>query len=246
MQINSKIKIIAFDADDTLWLNEVYYRETEKTFVSLFNNYLSENEVSKLLLETENRNISLYGYGVKGFVLSMIETALKITKNKSDFEIIEKIIDLGKTLINKPLILFDEVNESLKSIKEQGIKLVLATKGDLLDQERKLKNSSLSTCFHHIEIMSNKNETDYLTLLQRLDISPDEFLMVGNSIKSDILPVLAIGAYAIHIPYHINWAHEMVANNVSEHKRFLEIDSICKLLPIIHQNKTAFLFNSIR
>lgn len=236
----SKIKIIAFDADDTLWVNEPYYRDTEKAFVGLLKEYLSEDKVSKLLLETETKNIELYGYGVKGFMLSMIETALRISDNKIDKKIIEKILDLGKDLIYPPMVLLDSVKETLQELNKKGLKLVLATKGDLLDQERKLKRSSLSSCFHHIEIMSNKKEADYRILLKRLEISPDEFLMVGNSIKSDILPVLAMGSYAIHLPYHTTWVHENVTNTAQNHQRFFEIKSIRELLPVIEQNKSAF------
>ncbi|MBN1651033.1 MAG: HAD family hydrolase [Bacteroidales bacterium] len=256
MEINSNIKIIAFDADDTLWVNEPYYRETERAFTRLLTDYLPdlpEDEVSKLLFETETRNIELYGYGVKGFVLSMIETALKITNEKAvqqshknagleiaDAKIINQIIELGKALLHPPMVLLDGVSETLERLNKKGLKLVLATKGDLLDQERKLKKSGLAKCFHHIEIMSNKNEEDYQNLLKRLEISSEEFLMVGNSIKSDILPVLSIGAYAIHIPYHTNWAHEMVINGQQKHERFLEIKSILELFPVIEHNKNAF------
>jgi len=252
MDIKSKIKIIAFDADDTLWVNEPYYRETEKAFVLLLQDYLPAEKVSKLLLEIESKNIKLYGYGVKGFVLSMIETVLKIkeestsiygnstTSKKPISKIITQILDLGKALINMPLVLLPDVRETLKIIKTQELKLVLATKGDLLDQERKLKKSGLAQCFHHIEIMSNKNESDYQKLLDRLEILPDEFLMVGNSIKSDILPVLSVGSYAIHIPYHTTWEHERVANTEQDHERFFKLETIQDLSPIIKKNQISF------
>lgn len=233
MKIPSKIKIIAFDADDTLWVNEPHYRETEKAFTRLLTDYLPEEKVSELLLETETANIKLYGYGVKGFMLSMIETALKVNGDQVDKKIISRILDLGKKLIHPPMVLLDGVKETLQALNKKDLKLVLATKGDLLDQERKLKNSSLSSCFHHIEIMSNKKEEDYKKLYERLDVSADEFLMVGNSIKSDILPVLALGSYAIHIPYHTTWAHENVANTAQNHKRFLEIKSILEILQVL-------------
>ncbi len=233
MNIPSTIKIIAFDADDTLWVNETYYRDTEKAFTHLLKDYLSEEKVSELLLETESGNIKLYGYGVKGFVLSMIETALKVTGNKTDKKIIAQIIELGKKLVNPTMVLLDGVEETLETLNKRGSKLVLATKGDLLDQERKLKNSGLAKCFHHIEIMSNKNQEDYQKLLDRLEILPDEFLMIGNSVKSDILPVLALGSYAVHIPYHTTWAHENVTNNAQNHERFLEIKSIVELLRVV-------------
>lgn len=233
MNIPSTIKIIAFDADDTLWVNETYYRDTERAFAHLLKDYSSEEKVSKLLLETESENIKRYGYGVKGFMLSMVETALKVSGDKVDKEIINHILDLGKKLIFPPMELLDGVKETLETLNKRGAKLVLATKGDLLDQERKLQNSGLEKCFHHIEIMSNKNQEDYQKLLDRLEISPDEFLMIGNSVKSDILPVLALGSYAIHIPYHTTWAHENVTNNAQNHERFLEIKSILELLHVV-------------
>lgn len=233
MNIPSTIKIIAFDADDTLWVNESYYRETERAFTRLLIDYLPEDKVSELLLETETGNIKLYGYGVKGFVLSMIETALKVNgDNKVDKKIISQILDLGKKLIHPPMVLLDGVKETLEILNKRGSKLVLATKGDLLDQERKLKNSGLAKCFHHIEIMSNKNEEDYQKLFDRLEISADEFLMIGNSVKSDILPVLALGSYAIHIPYHTTWAHENVLNNAQDSERFKELKSILEFLDL--------------
>lgn len=240
MKINSKIKIIAFDADDTLWVNEPYYRGIEKKYTDLLSAYLPENEINKRLLETETKNIHLYGYGVKGFVLSMIETALQITEKQENNQLIEKIIALGKELINVPLVLLEGVKESLQEIKKQGIKMVLATKGDLLDQERKLSNSGLENCFDHIEIMSNKKESDYQKLLNRLNVLPEEFLMVGNSVKSDVLPVLALGAYAIHIPYHTTWAHENVQNHAQDDIHFKEISAISEILPIIERNRNAF------
>ena len=240
MTISSKIKIIAFDADDTLWVNEPYYRDTEKAFYRLLKDYLPEDKVSQMLLETESINIKMYGYGVKGFVLSMIETALKITDNKADNKIINQIIDLGKALIYPPMVLIDGVKETLQELSKKGLNLVLATKGDLLDQERKLKKSGLAKCFHHIEIMSNKTKADYEVLIERLEILPEEFLMIGNSIKSEILPVLALGSYAIHIPYHTTWAHENVTNTAQNHQRFFEIKSIRELLSVKNLNRAAF------
>ncbi|HAG15229.1 MAG TPA: HAD family hydrolase [Bacteroidales bacterium] len=237
------IKLIAFDADDTLWVNEPFYRETEKKFTQLLADYLPEEQVSQQLFETETKNIQQYGYGVKGFVLSMIETALKITNDKVEAKIIQQILNLGKSLIRPPMELLEGVEHTLQNLNMLGLTLVLATKGDLLDQERKLERSGLASCFHHIEIMSNKNETDYLRLLNRLNILPSEFLMIGNSVKSDILPVLAIGGYAVHVPYHTTWAHEMVVNNEQNHDKYLEISSISGILNLIRENENAFLIN---
>src|SRR5882762_6745456 len=176
-------KVIAFDADDTLWDNELYFQETEKKFCELLEDFLPQHTVSRELLQTEIKNISLYGYGIKAFMLSMIETAIRITDKNIKAETIEKIINFGQELLEKPVLLMEGVEEVLKSLKTK-YRLVLATKGDLLDQERKLKKSGLADFFHHIEIMSEKMETDYQKLIQHLDIKPNEFMMIGNSLKS--------------------------------------------------------------
>ena len=168
------IKVIAFDADDTLWVNEPYFRETEKKFCNLLKDYLPEDDINSELLETEINNISIYGYGIKGFMLSMIETASKITNNSTDLELINKIISLGKEMLNKPVELLDGVEILLKKLNGD-YKLVLATKGDLLDQERKLIKSGLEKHFHHIEVMSDKKAADYKKLLKHLDCSPEHF-----------------------------------------------------------------------
>ena len=222
------IKVIAFDADDTLWINEPYFQETEKKFCSLLEDYLPQHSMAQELFKTEMDNLSLYGYGVKGFILSMVETALRVSNHTIPITVIEKIIGYGKELLAKPIELLDDVEEVLKTLKNR-YRLVVATKGDLLDQERKLKKSGLEHYFHHIEIMSDKKESDYLKLVKHLDIKPGELLMVGNSLKSDILPVLAIGGHAIHIPYHITWDHEKMDHTV-EHERFNQAETIKSVL----------------
>jgi putative hydrolase of the HAD superfamily len=225
------IKVIAFDADDTLWVNEPYFKEIEEKFCDLLEDYLPRHTLVKELFKTEIDNLSLYGYGVKGFMLSMVETALRVTNNTMNIEVIEKVLDLGKELLQKQIELLDGVENVLKTLKG-AYRLVVATKGDLLDQERKLKKSGLEHYFHHIEIMSDKQEADYLKLIKHLDIKPESFLMLGNSLKSDILPVLAIGGYAVHIPYHTTWAHETVAHHV-EHKNFWQVNTIEQVLPLL-------------
>lgn len=222
------IKVIAFDADDTLWINEPYFQETEHQFCQLLEDYLPQHTVSRELLKTEVANLSLYGYGIKGFMLSMIETALTVSNKTISLEVVEKSIALGKELLSKPIELLDGVEEVLTKLKDR-YRLVVATKGDLLDQERKLKASGLEHHFHHIEIMSDKQERDYLKLIRHLDIQPDEFLMVGNSLKSDVLPVLAIGGHGYHVPYHVTWAHEHVESSV-EHKQFKQLNKLTELL----------------
>ena len=225
----TSIKVIAFDADDTLWINEPYFQETENKCCALLEDYLPHHSVSKELFKTEMKNLAMYGYGVKGFMLSMIETILQVTNNKADPVMIQKAIEYGHELLNKPIELLDGVEDVLKALTGK-YKLVVATKGDLLDQERKLKKSGLEHYFHHIEIMSDKQEADYKKLIRHLDCKPDEFLMLGNSIKSDVLPVLAIGGHAVHVPYHTTWAHEVVEHNI-EHNNFSQIKTIADILP---------------
>jgi len=226
-----KLHVIAFDADDTLWVNEPYFRETENRFFELFQDYLPQHTVARELLKTEIENLVLYGYGIKGFILSMIETSMRISDKTIPLDVIEKIIDEGKQLLQKPVEIIDGVEEVLNSLKG-SYRLVMATKGDLLDQERKLKKSGLEHYFHHIEIMSDKREADYKKLIKHLDIKPEEFLMIGNSLKSDALPVLNIGGHAIHVPYHITWEHETVESKI-EHANFRQAASIRDVLQLL-------------
>jgi putative hydrolase of the HAD superfamily len=211
------LKVIAFDADDTLWVNEPYFRQTEERFYELLSGYSSQHTLERELLKTEIENLAIYGYGIKGFVLSMIETALRVTNNTLNAAAVEKILNLGKQMLDQPIELLDGVEDVLLTLKDK-YRLVVATKGDLLDQERKLKKSGIGHYFHHIEIMSEKDDANYLKLIKHLDIRPDELQMVGNSLKSDILPVLNIGGYAVHVPYHITWAHEHVEDNIDNEK----------------------------
>jgi putative hydrolase of the HAD superfamily len=227
------LQVIAFDADDTLWVNEPYFRETEDKFCALLEAYLPHHSVAKALFATEIANLPLYGYGVKGFMLSMIETALRVSEHTIPLTVIEQCLALGKELLAKPIELLDGVEDVLKTLTGK-YKLVVATKGDLLDQERKLKKSGLEHYFHHIEIMSEKAETDYQKLLQHLDITPASFMMIGNSLKSDILPVLQLGGHAVHIPYHTTWAHETI-NHTVQHENFVELSSIRDLLQHLPQ-----------
>jgi putative hydrolase of the HAD superfamily len=222
------LKVLAFDADDTLWVNEPYFREAEDKFCALLEDYLPHHSVAKELFKTETQNIPLYGYGVKGFMLSMVETALRISNNTVPLVVIEKALEYGKELLDKPIEMLDGIDQTLHQLKKK-YRLVVATKGDLLDQERKLKKSGLEHYFHHIEIMSDKQEADYQKLIKHLDIQPDEFLMIGNSLKSDIMPVLAIGGHAIHIPYHITWAHEAIEHSI-QHPNFQQAEKIKDIL----------------
>ena len=229
--MKNSFKIVAFDADDTLWVNEPYYRETEKKFYELLGDYASKEVLADALYKTEMQNLQLYGYGAKGLTLSMIETALRISNNGLPSDIIDAIVRLGKELINKPLVLLDDVKLVLNKLNDAGIKPILVTKGDLLDQERKLTNSGLINFFHHVEIVSNKTESDYRKLTSKLGIEPDEFLMIGNSRKSDIIPVVNIGGYAIFIPYHTSWQHEEAGKVQSDH--CMEVKSIIEIINVL-------------
>lgn len=218
----NNIQTIAFDADDTLWVNESHFQDIEADYCRLLSNYLPLEELSKELFNTEMQNIAIYGYGIKSFTLSMIETALRISGNKVDGNILSTIIDYGKYLLNLPIELLPGV-EYVLNVLQNNYRLVVATKGDLVDQERKLNRSGLQHYFHHVEIMTEKQAEDYQKLINQLDCSPDHFLMIGNSVKSDILPVLEIGGYAAHIPFRITWAHEAIKEEI-KHPRFIKLD----------------------
>ena len=228
-------KIIAFDADDTLFVNEPYFQEVEHEFCALMSDYLSSQGLSQELFKIEIANLDLYGYGIKGYILSMIEAAMKISNNTISIEIIEKIIQLGKELLQKPIELLDGVEDTLNALYGK-YKLIVATKGDLKDQQSKLHRSGLGHYFHHIEVMADKQELNYTKLLTRLEIQPNEFFMIGNSLKSDVLPVLAIGGFAVHIPFHTTWEHEKIAHKV-EHPNFKTLEKITDVLGLLLEER---------
>lgn len=225
------IKIIGFDADDTLWINEPLYQETELQFCRILEPYFPSEETRKELFKTEMQNLDLYGYGAKGFMLSMIETALRVSENKISVPEINQIIELGKKLLNEPIVLLENVEMVLRKLQSK-YKLILATKGDLLDQERKLRKSGLTDYFHHIEIMSDKHENNYKKLIARLDILPEDFVMIGNSVKSDILPVINVGARAIYVPFEVTWQHEKHHEDTDKDK-FITVNNLSEVLNIL-------------
>lgn len=227
--MKKQIKVIAFDADDTLWVNEPYFQEIEKQYTQLLKSYGTSEEISAALFKTEMKNLKSLGYGAKAFTISMVETALEVSNQKIAADGIRQIIDLGKSLLEIPIELLPKVKETLEVLKEKGkYKLVVATKGDLLDQENKLERSGLAPYFDHIEVMSDKTEKEYLRLLNILQIKPSEFLMIGNSLKSDIQPVLALGGYGVHIPFEVMWQHEVV--DTFTHKNLKQVKSFDELL----------------
>lgn len=228
----SNIKVIGFDADDTLWVNETYFREAEEDVGRLLSHYETPNKIDQELFKMEMKNLSTYGYGVKGFVLSMVELAIDVSNGQVSNSIVSKILNIGKDMINKPIELLDGVEKVLITLSKH-YRLIVATKGDLLDQERKLEKSGLLQYFHHIEVLSEKQEANYEKLLLHLDINPAEFLMIGNSLKSDILPVVNIGASAIHIPFHTTWQHENVSKEQTHGKSYKTIDHLIEILDVL-------------
>ena len=228
----SNIKVIGFDADDTLWVNETYFREAEMEFAKLLSNYETPNKIDQELFRVEIDNLPLYGYGVKAFVLSMVECALELSNYNVSSKTIDAILNIGKDMLEKPVDLLEGVEDVLKILSKK-YRIILATKGDLLDQERKLKKSGLTDYFHHIEILSDKKDDNYSKLLNHLDIKPEEFLMVGNSLKSDVLPLINLNAHAIHIPFHTTWAHEEVQKRETNGKHYKTIASLRDLLNIL-------------
>lgn len=226
----SQITAIGFDADDTLWVNETYFRKTEEAFGLMLSGYETPNQIDQLLFLKEMENLPKYGYGIKGFVLSMIECALEVSQGKVTQSQLNQILQWGKDMIEHPVELLPGVPEVLEKLSKTHRLLVL-TKGDLLDQERKLERSGLDPFFHHVEVLSDKQPINYKRLLDHLDIDPKNFLMVGNSIKSDILPVLQIGAQAIHIPFHTTWQHEIVSPSADD--TFITMDQMLDILTLI-------------
>ena len=225
-------KVIAFDADDTLWVNETYFRDAEKKFAKILSKYETVNKIEQELFKVEMKNLELYGYGIKGFMLSLIECALELSNYSISQHEIEKILTLGKEMLTKPIELLDGVEEVLEKLHKK-YKLIVATKGDLLDQERKLEKSGLLKYFHHIEVMSEKKEVDYRKLIKHLDINSNELLMVGNSLKSDVLPLIKIGASAIHIPFHITWSHEEVSLEETKNSNFQTLSQLKDILKFV-------------
>lgn len=224
--------VIGFDADDTLWHNENIFEKTHERYRALLASHHDAVTVDRTLFETEMRNLELYGYGVKGFTLSAIETAIHLTAGKIRADEIQQLIDLGREMLSHPVELLDGVAETIASLATQH-RLLVITKGDLRDQERKLAKSSLATHFRHIEIVSEKDQAAYAGILRHYAISAESFLMVGNSLKSDILPVLALGGAAVYVPYHLTWAAERIDETPVEEGRFFRLKSVRELPGVI-------------
>jgi putative hydrolase of the HAD superfamily len=201
---------IAFDGDDTLWHNETLFAGTQDRLRGILQAHVAPETIDRTLLIRERANLALFGYGIKGFMLSMIETAIEVSDGAVTANEIQEIVDLGKAMLSSPVDPIDGVDDVIITLKRRGHRLMIITKGDLCDQETKIARSGVADLFDAVEIVSEKNEATYRDILDRHGVDPNQFVMVGNSIRSDILPVLALGAYAIHVPYTITWSLEQV------------------------------------
>jgi putative hydrolase of the HAD superfamily len=219
------IKVIGFDADDTLWSNASYFKEAEACFLEELSVFHSREKLEAELYRTETDNMKWYGYGVMAFTLSMVETALRVSEGKVSASAIDRIVRAGRAILEKPIELFPGVPDIFPALKDR-YQLVVVTQGDLLDQQRKLKNSGLMPFFHHVEVVARKSESSYRRLVDALSIRPSEFLMVGNSLKSDISPVLSMGGRAIHVPCAAEWQFDAVENRPAS---LVQIDSLLDL-----------------
>jgi putative hydrolase of the HAD superfamily len=222
------ITVVGLDGDDTLWHNETRFNVTQGELRDLLRRHVPDADVDAHLAETEMRNLGMYGYGVKAFTLSMIETAIQVTRGKIPATDLEVILGWGKRMLMEPTELLDGVEGTLKLLGKR-YDLLLITKGDLFDQESKLARSGLAGLFLGVEIVSEKDVESYRRILERRGIKPDEFLMVGNSLRSDVVPVLELGARAVHIPYQVTWHHEHVPDESLPRDGWYRIDSITEL-----------------
>ena len=226
------IKVIVFDADDTLWDCQSWFDEVEQRCCELLKPWATAREVSEGLFATEHRNLPLTGYGTKAFTLSLIENAIELSKGELTGNDIMQLINMGKELLRFPTTPLPEVKETLEALSQSRcFRLVVFTKGELMDQEDKLRRSGLEPYFSHMETVSNKTEREYRQLCENLGVAPEQTLMVGNSFRSDIAPALVAGAWAIHIPYHVVWALEQ--SEEYPHERLCKITHFREILSLI-------------
>jgi len=226
------IEMIGFDADDTLWHNEIYYQDAQKNLGMLLSEWSHPEKVAETLNEIELRNLPLYGYGIKAFVLSMIETAYLLSEGQIQGDTIEKIITIGRSMLGAEVLPHDHVIETLQTLSGK-YPLMVITKGDLLDQTSKIERSGMRVYFSMVEVINDKTPDSYLTVLNKYHLDPEKFLMVGNSLRSDVLPILHIGATAIHIPSDTTWDHEMVPGFDKSQARYYEISGMHQLPDLI-------------
>jgi putative hydrolase of the HAD superfamily len=220
------IELVGFDGDDTLWHSEGYYQAANAEFERVLGRYLdlADARVHERLLATERENLHLFGYGAKGMTLSMLETAISLTEERISAADLHRLLQLGKEILRHPVELLDGIREAVAEVAREA-RVVLITKGDLFHQEAKVAASGLGELFHRIEIVSEKDEDAYRRVLEEFSVDALRFMMVGNSLRSDIEPVLALGGWGLHMPYHVTWAHETSHGVDPGHPRLLRVDT---------------------
>ena len=227
------IDLVAFDGDDTLWHNESVFSMTQERFRDLMEPYVTEQDLDERLFATEMRNLRLFGYGVKAFTLSMIETAIELSDAQVSAEEIAAIIHAGRAMLEHPVDLLEGAEEAINAVSEHH-SVMLITKGDLFDQESKLARSGLADRFESVEIVAEKDERAYRRILDRRGVDPAAFVMVGNSGRSDVQPTLAIGCWAVHVPYPLTWAHEQVDESaLATHHRYRRVESLAAVPDVL-------------
>ena len=218
------IKLVGFDGDDTLWRSEDYYREVQNTFERIVGGYVDLDDAHDQVYAVEKRNLALFGYGAKGMTLSMIEAAVAITDARISAQDLHRIVELGKSVLQHPVELLPGIRDAVEAVAAAH-DIVLVTKGDLFHQEAKVRDSGMAHLFRRIEIVSEKDDATYARLFDEFDVAPAQFVMVGNSLRSDIAPVLRLGGWGVHVPYHLTWAHEADADVPADHPRLQVVDS---------------------
>jgi putative hydrolase of the HAD superfamily len=226
------VRVVGFDGDDTLWHSETRFHVTQAEYRELLHRHVPDADVDTRLAEMEMKNLAIYGYGVKSFTLSMLETAIELTGGRIPAADLEVILGWGKRMLMQPTELLDHVQQTLKQIAGR-YDLLLITKGDLFDQESKLARSGLAELFVGVEIVSEKNVDSYQGIFRRRGIAPGEFVMVGNSLRSDVVPVVTLGGQAVHIPYEVTWHHEHVPDEQLPRQGWRRIAAIGELPPVL-------------
>ncbi|RCS28877.1 HAD family hydrolase [Rhodanobacter denitrificans] len=220
------LQLIGFDGDDTLWHSEGYYRQAGDAFAAIMGGYvdLGDQHVHDSMLATEQRNLKLFGYGAKGMALSMVETAIAVSDGRISAADVHRLVELGKAVLQHPVELLPGIREAVEAVARK-YEVVLITKGDLFHQEKKVAESGLADLFRRIEIVSEKNAATYQRVLGEFALQPAQFAMVGNSLRSDIEPVVRLGGWGVHLPYHVTWAHELENGLDADEPRVLTVDA---------------------
>jgi putative hydrolase of the HAD superfamily len=226
--MGKQFDVVAFDGDDTLWHNESLYQSAQQQLVGVLASYADGETVMAELYRTEMRNLPSYGYGIKSFALSMIETAIRLSDGRVTGGEIGRIIDLAREMLTSGVRLLDHVEHVVQTLAE-SYPLMLITKGDLRDQRAKLAESGLAGAFRYVEVVTEKDASVYRRLLKRVGVRPERFIMVGNSLRSDVLPVVEVGGLAVYVPYQVTWEHEQVTGAHAVHDGYYELDDLGQL-----------------